>query len=614
MSLARETCAWVMAAYRLGLAFEDAIDGRSPSGEQTYLKYFSSPIEIGIDELLRLPGTAELVEDLSRVRRELGEARTYAMAKEWPFSARGPATLSLLQKSVVARVGTRLRDQLDALLVLLLAEQRARGREKLRPAVDFAPWLGVEAPDIQEMIGANALKDHLQVVPSDDPSAGSASVRLTVDGRLRAESLLEGDEEPSSAPALQTSRDRPGAAPARIEGSIERLEIRNVFSYGNDVEPIEMGRLNILIGANGAGKSNTLEAIELLASTPKDVQAAIRGAGGIYEVLSRRTKQEQLVGSVEAVVRFAHRDIPIRHGLSFTAEEQRFGIVDEQIQNADAQGLPKPTFFFGHDSRAPGSALISVWNEAGQQRGLERMRMPATRSILSERRDPRRYPELADLAAFYEGLRSYREPLLGRLTALRAPQATDLPNDRLFADGSNLALLLSRLRLDPPTMRSIVEKLRDVYASVDDIDTKTEGNTIQVYFQDGGFPLPAGRISDGTMRFLCLLVVLLDPSPPPVVLIEEPELGLHPDAIGVVADLLRDAAERMQLIVTTHSEALVDRFGDTPEVVLVVDKAEPAEGGSTRVRRLDKESLKEWLDTYSLGRLWRMGELGGNRW
>ena len=295
--------------------------------------------------------------------------------------------------------------------------------------------------------------------------------------------------------------------------------------------------------------------------------------------------------------------------MSFTAEEQRFKIVDERIENADAGHLL--FFFFARESGGP---MISTWNEANQQRRDVPVRMPATRSILSERRDPARYPELADLASFYEGLRSYREPLLGRLSAPRAPQATDLPNDHLLADGSNLALILGRLRLDPPVMRTIVEKLRDVYASVDDIETKTEGGTIQVFLQDGGFPLPARRISDGTMRFLCLLVVLCDPSPPPVVLIEEPELGLHPDAIGALADLLRDASERMQLIVTTHSEALVDRFSDTPEAVLVVDKAEPSEGGSTRVRRLDQESLKEWLAEFSLGRLWRMGEIGGNRW
>jgi predicted ATPase len=417
--------------------------------------------------------------------------------------------------------------------------------------------------------------------------------------------------EMSSEPALRPGGERPVAARARIEGSIVRLEICNVFSFGEEAEPIEMGSLNLLIGANGAGKSNILEAIELLSHTPRDIQAAIREAGGIHDVLSQRTRQEGLVGSVEAVIRFAHRKEPLRHRLCFAAEDQRFGIVDERIENADAQHRAPPFFFFGQDKRGP---IISAWYESDQQRRLEPVRMPATRSILSERRDPTRYPELADLAGFYEGLRSYREPLLGRLAAPRAPQATDLPNDRLLADGGNLALLLARIRLDPPRMRAIVDKLKDVYASVNDIETKTEGGTIQVFLQDDGFPLPARRISDGTMRFLCLLVVLTDPEPPPIVLIEEPELGLHPDAIVALADLLRDAAERTQLIVTTHSEALVDKFGDTPEAVLVVDKAEPSEGGSTYVRRLDREDLKEWLEAFSLGRLWRMGEIGGNRW
>jgi predicted ATPase len=630
MSLARETCVFVSAAYRLGLVLEDLRDACDPSGTLSSPHKFRKRIEECIDGLggllwttEHLPGTTELHKKLWFFREAIGPASSSPTVNGWGQIATD--TLSGLQKHVAARVGPRLRDQLDALLVLLLVEQRERGRQKLRLAIDFAPWIGVDGSDMLEIIGARALQGLLHVKPPDPslpPRAGvtplptvhaadSASVRLTIDGSLFAESLLEGDAEPGHAPTLQTDRERPVAAPARIEGSIERLEIQNIFSFGDEAEPIEMGRLNLLIGANGAGKSNILEAIELLASTPRDVQAAIREAGGIYDVLSRRSRQEGLVGTVEAVIRFAHRDDPLLHRLRFAAEEQRFSIVDERIENVDAHNRPTPFFFFGHEKRGP---MISTWNEADQQRRLEPVRMPATRSILSERRDPERYPELAGLAGFYEGLRAYREPLLGRFAAPRTPQATDLPNDQLRADGSNLALVLGRLRLDPPTMRSIVEKLRDVYASVNDIETKTEGGTIQVFLQDNGFPLSARRISDGTMRFLCLLVVLCDPSPPPVVLIEEPELGLHPDAIGALADLLRDASERMQLIVTTHSEALVDRFGDTPEVVLVIDKAEPIEGGSTRARRLDRENLKEWLDTYSLGRLWRMGELGGNRW
>ena len=87
-------------------------------------------------------------------------------------------------------------------------------------------------------------------------------------------------------------------------------------------------------------------------------------------------------------------------------------------------------------------------------------------------------------------------------------------------------------------------------------------------------------------------------------------MGLHPDLIPALANLLRDASTRMQLVVTTHSDALIDALSDTPEAVLVCEKHE----GSTTMRRLSKEDLSDWLEKYTLGQLWRRGELGGNRW
>jgi predicted ATPase len=92
--------------------------------------------------------------------------------------------------------------------------------------------------------------------------------------------------------------------------------------------------------------------------------------------------------------------------------------------------------------------------------------------------------------------------------------------------------------------------------------------------------------------------------------IEEPELGLHPDILPSVGDLLREASARTQLIVTTHSDSLVSALSDTPESILVCDR--DSEG--THLRRLEREPLKEWLEKYSLGELWRMGEIGGTRW
>jgi predicted ATPase len=106
------------------------------------------------------------------------------------------------------------------------------------------------------------------------------------------------------------------------------------------------------------------------------------------------------------------------------------------------------------------------------------------------------------------------------------------------------------------------------------------------------------------------MAALFDPNPASVVCIEEPESGLHPDAVAVVADALREASTHMQLIVTTHSDALVDRFTDEPEHVVVCERDSDE---STRFSRLSRDQLKEWLEEYTLGDLWRRGEIGGTQ-
>lgn len=120
----------------------------------------------------------------------------------------------------------------------------------------------------------------------------------------------------------------------------------------------------------------------------------------------------------------------------------------------------------------------------------------------------------------------------------------------------------------------------------------------------------AHRAAGGTLRYLCLLAVLCHPNPPKMVCIEEPEIGLHPDVLPTLAELLKEASERTQLVVTTHSEVLVDAMSDRPEAVLVAEKGE----GGTTLTRLDGEDLKPWLEKYRLGQLWTRGQIGGTRW
>ena len=179
-------------------------------------------------------------------------------------------------------------------------------------------------------------------------------------------------------------------------------------------------------------------------------------------------------------------------------------------------------------------------------------------------------------------------------------------------DASNLGLVLNDMMNRPGLKGKLLERMRDFYPFIEDIHTTLIGGTVQVFFHEKGLhqAIPASRLSDGSLRYLCLLAVLLHPVPSNVICIEEPELGLHPDIIPEVAKLLIDASKRSQIFVTTHSDVLVDALSEVPEAVVVCEKVD----GATQLRRLDKESLKPWLEKYRLGELWTSGEIGGNRW
>jgi predicted ATPase len=106
------------------------------------------------------------------------------------------------------------------------------------------------------------------------------------------------------------------------------------------------------------------------------------------------------------------------------------------------------------------------------------------------------------------------------------------------------------------------------------------------------------------------LAILLNPESTPLICIEEPELGLHPDAMSLLADLLTEASERTQLVVTTHSDVLVSALTEHAESVLVCEYLE----NGTELRRLEASKLQHWMEKYRLGEVWRLGKLGGNLW
>ncbi len=207
-------------------------------------------------------------------------------------------------------------------------------------------------------------------------------------------------------------------------------------------------------------------------------------------------------------------------------------------------------------------------------------------------------------------MKIYREWSFGRETPPRKYQSTALETNFLREDCLNLGLVLNNLHNKPDAKARILEALQTLYPSITDFGVNIEGAQAQVFLHEGRFSIPATRLSDGTLRFLCLAAILCHPTPPPLICIEEPELGLHPDALPALAKLLREASECTQLIVTTHSDLLVDEFGDDPEAIVTFEK----DGETTRMQRLDAGRLNAWLKKYTLGQMRQSGHIGGNRW
>jgi predicted ATPase len=385
---------------------------------------------------------------------------------------------------------------------------------------------------------------------------------------------------------------------------IKQLRLTNLLSFGANSEPLELGNLNVVIGPNGSGKSNLLAAIDLLRNVPDKLATSFRESGGVRDWL-RKGGTGSPVAIVDAVLANPFGPTSLRYVLGFSELAQRLWVLDERVENdgPDASHT-EPNFYYRFQDGHP------ILNVRGEKRTLPREAIDIERSILAQRRDPDLYPEITYLAETLTKIQLYREWSFGRYTPARLPQKADLRNDALESDASNLGLVLNRLRRDPAVKARVLTALKALYEGIEDYDVQIEGGTVQVFLQESGVTIPATRLSDGTLRYLSLLAILCHPDPPPLVCIEEPELGLHPDILPTLAALMREASENCQLIVTTHSDVLVDAMTDTPESVLVCEKHD----GATQFRRLSADGLKPWLERYRLGELWTRGEIGGTRW
>jgi predicted ATPase len=196
----------------------------------------------------------------------------------------------------------------------------------------------------------------------------------------------------------------------------------------------------------------------------------------------------------------------------------------------------------------------------------------------------------------------------GKVAPMRRFETID-DIDYLRFDAANIAPFLFDLQHnDKSVYNQIVDTIRLVTPFFDNFILKPNQNEkVRLRWKQKGsdYPLKPQHLSDGTLRFICLTTALLQPNPPSILIIDEPELGLHPYAIDILAELIESTSKKTQLIVSTQSPSLVDYF--EPEDIIIVNRSK----GASLFKRLNKKEFSDWLEDYSMGELWRKNIITG---
>jgi len=346
---------------------------------------------------------------------------------------------------------------------------------------------------------------------------------------------------------------------------LDRIRIAGFKSIRD--QEVELRPLNVLIGANGSGKSNFIGVFRLLHEIVSGrLQLHVARSGGAERILHYGRK---VTGALHLDLRFG----PVGYFCELT-----------------------PTL---NDALVFAHEIVSTWESED-----------TWQDALGAGHKETALEPTGPMAAILRGWQVYH--FHDTSDAARAKQTGDLhDNAYLRPDAGNLAAFLYRLRkTQPDAYRNITEVVRLVapfFGSFTLQPDRLNPDKIKLEWQEKGSDayFDAHSLSDGTLRFICLATLLLQPELPSTVLLDEPELGLHPYAITILADLLRSAATRTQVVVSTQSVTLVNQL--SPEDILVVDRLESA----SVFRRLTQEEIATWLDDYALGELWEKNVLGG---
>lgn len=348
--------------------------------------------------------------------------------------------------------------------------------------------------------------------------------------------------------------------------ALDKVTIKG-FKSIKSLEDFGLKNLNILIGGNGAGKSNFIEFFRMVSAMMKRDGLKEFVAGDADSYMFGGVKRTE---SIFVKMSYGEKFVKMPYG------ENGYGF--ELFPEDDGGFIVKNETVFLGESKVS-------YKESGRSAILTDVELDLD--------------GFKNISEFIPGTKEYHFHDTSKLAGMRRMQDV-IDNEYLRRDGENIAAFLYRLKDEfKEEYKSIVDTVRLVIPFFDDFILKPEKNEKirLIWRQTGldGYPMKPNQLSDGAIRFICLATALLQPEPPSTLIIDEPELGLHPYAIEILAEMIQVAAQRMQVIVSTQSSTLVDYF--KPEDIIVVNR----ENGASEFKRLNKGELKLWLEDYSLG-------------
>lgn len=364
--------------------------------------------------------------------------------------------------------------------------------------------------------------------------------------------------------------------------TLERLTVTGYKSI-RELRDFALGDINVLIGANGAGKSNLISLFNLLEHLAVERLQLFVGKNGRADYLLHFGRK-------------ATSEISVRLDFREAINEDAYGYDIKLVPAVDGSlifAVEGITYQFSSGSWTNVSSLGSGHIETGLPHKI------STHDI---------WP-LKILTAL-KGLKTYH--FQDTTPASKIKQSVSIyDNDSLQHDASNLAPFLFLFQTKHQIhYKRIVNTVRLVAPFFDDFvlrpdHLKPETIRLQWHHRESKDTFDVSQLSDGTLRFICLTTLLLQPNPPSLIIIDEPELGLHPYAMGLLVEMLRSIATNSQVIISTQSVSMVGEF--YPEEVIVVDR----ENDASVFRRLNSKDLEVWLENYSLGEIWEMNLVGG---